>query len=41
MQSAVGAVCQIEESLGFISTTFTSVASASEQVKVNVEQLVA
>ncbi len=41
MQSAVIAVEQIEESLGHISTTFGKVSRASEQVKHNVEVLVA
>ena len=41
MQSAVVAVGQIEESLGHISATFAKVATASEQVKQNVEVLVA
>ncbi len=41
MQSAVIAVEQIEESLGHISATFAKVSQASEQVKQNVEVLVA
>ncbi len=41
MQAAVTAVHQIEESLGHIATTFSNVANASEQVKQNVERLVA
>ncbi len=41
MQSAVIAVEQIGESLGHISTTFAKVSQASEQVKQNVEVLVA
>ncbi len=41
MQSAVIAVEQIGESLGHISTTFAKVSHASEQVKQNVEVLVA
>ena len=41
MQSAVVAVEQIGESLGHISTTFAKVSQASEQVKQNVEVLVA
>jgi methyl-accepting chemotaxis protein len=41
MQAAVSAVNEIEESLGNISGTFASVATASEQVKQNVETLVA
>jgi len=41
MQSAVVAVSQIGESLGHISTTFAKVSQASEQVKHNVEVLVA
>ena len=41
MQAAVSAVHEIEESLGNISGTFASVATASEQVKQNVETLVA
>jgi methyl-accepting chemotaxis protein len=41
MQSAVSAVQQIEDSLCHISSTFAKVSEASEQVKQNVEILVA
>jgi methyl-accepting chemotaxis protein len=41
MQSAVGAVRQINDSLAEISTTFTQVAEASEEVKQEMDRLVA